>query len=194
MLQQARPPHVRFEKRPMEDRAASIDAGHVVFKDVDFAVITPIGGKDVVERIASEWLSDITKKSHVGQYDPEWVERYKKMYSLWQKDEELPEDGTPIRTSMLFTPAEVANCAAVGVRTLEDLAQANEECLGRLGMGARNMKSRAQNALQALGGEAVKLASRLTAMESENTDLKQRLDGALAKIDQLMAENKAKKG
>lgn len=190
MLQPARPPHVRFEKRPLEDRAASIEAGHMVYKDVDFAIITPVGGKDVIEKVAAEWLADIEKKSHVGQYDPDWVDRFKKMHGLWQRDEELPEDGTPIKTSQLFTPAEIANCAAVGIRTLEDLAAANEEALGRIGMGARNMKERAKNALLAMGGEAVKLASQLSAAQSEIDLLKEQLANAVAKIDQLASERK----
>ena len=44
-IMQARPPYVQFEMRAVEDRQASIDAGHYVAKDVAYAIITPAGSR-----------------------------------------------------------------------------------------------------------------------------------------------------
>ena len=44
-----RPAYVRFERRPMEDKAASIREGRYVAKDVDFALVTPPYSNDCVE-------------------------------------------------------------------------------------------------------------------------------------------------
>ena len=54
-----RPPYVQFELRAVEDRSALIETGHYGSKDVAFALITPAGSKDRVERNAEEWLEHI---------------------------------------------------------------------------------------------------------------------------------------
>ena len=50
---QDRPPFVNFEVRAEEDRTASIEQGHYVAVDVDYALITPAGSRDCVERKVS---------------------------------------------------------------------------------------------------------------------------------------------
>jgi len=188
MLQTARPPHIRFEKRAAEDRAASIEAGHIIYHDIDYVIITPPGGKDVVEKIAKEWIADIQRRSHIGQYDVEWAERFAKMYAMWQKDEELPEHGTPLKTSLMFTPAEIMACTGVNIHTLEDLAGANEEALGRIGMGARNMKQRAQAALESVKGDGA-LAIKLAAVQEENAELHAKLLELRGLVNELRAQS-----
>ena len=47
-IQQARPPHVVYERRAEEDRTASIEQGRYVSRDVDYAIVTPAGSKDRV--------------------------------------------------------------------------------------------------------------------------------------------------
>lgn len=177
-------PHVRFETRPVEDRAASIEAGHKLYKDVDWVIITPAGGKDVREDIADDWLKKIEAQAQTGMYDYEWARDFRKMFDMYKEGKELPEDGTPLRMcTTLFSPAEIQNCLAVNVRTLEGLAQANEEALSRMGMGARALKTRAQEAIKA--GEGKESAMKVEALSLENESLKQRVTDLTAVVNEL---------
>lgn len=173
-LQKAGRPHVRFETRSEENRTESIEQGRKVYRDRDWVIITPPGGKDVVENHAEQWLANIRDRSQVGQYDPEWVDTFSKMYSLFKEGKDMPEEGTPLRMSTtIFTPAEIANCLAVNIRTLEQLAGANEEAMGRIGMGGRALKMRAQEAIKI--GEGKGDALKVEALEIQNADLKQKV-------------------
>ena len=188
-LQKAGRPHVRFETRSEEDRAASIEQGRKIYRDRDWVIITPPGGKDVVENHAEQWLTNIRDRSQVGQYDPEWVDTFSKMYSLFKEGKELPEEGTPLRMSTtIFTPAEIANCLAVNIRTLEQLAGANEEAMARIGMGGRALKLRAQEAIKI--GEGKGDALKVEALSVENAELKQRI-ADLTNVVQDMKEQMA---
>lgn len=177
-------PHVRFETRPAEDRAQSIEQGHKVYKDVHWVIVTPPGGKDVREDIAESWLDKIEAQAQVGQYDYEWAKDFRRMYAMYVDGLALPVNGTPLRMcTTLFSPAEIANCTAVNVHTLEDLAAANEEALGRIGMGARALKTRAQEAIKQ--GEGKESAMRIEALTIENEQLKQKVEDLIAVVSDL---------
>lgn len=177
-------PHVRFETRSAEDRAASVEAGRKVYKDIDWVIVTPAGGKDVREDHAESWLSKIEGQAQTGMYDYEWARDFKKMYEMFKEGKELPENGTPLRMcTTLFTPAEIANCLAVNVRTLEDLAGANEEALGRIGMGARALKTRAVESINT--GEGKESAMKVEALEIQNADLKQKVTDLMAVVEDM---------
>lgn len=182
-------PHVRFETRPVEDRAASIDAGRKVYKDIDWVIVTPAGGKDVREDHAEAWLAKIEGQSQLGMYDYEWAKDFRKMYEMYKDGKELPENGTPLRMcTTLFSPAEIQNCLAINVRTLEELASANEEALSRIGMGARALKTRAVEAMKT--GEGKESAMKVEALEIQLAELKQR-NADLMNVVQDMKEQMA---
>ncbi|MGG2046773.1 hypothetical protein [Burkholderia gladioli] len=187
-IQQATRPHIRFESRPEEDRNASIEAGHKVYRDVNWVIITPVGGRDVVENQAEMWLRTIRDRADVGQYDAEWVDHFNKMYRLYKEGQELPEDGTPLRMcATLFSPAEIQNCLGAGIRTLEQLAGANEEAMGRMHMMGRALKMRAQEAIRL--GEAGGDAMKLEALTLENEALKRKVsdqDGKIAALTEIV--------
>lgn len=182
-------PHIRFEMRSAEDRNASIEVGHKVYKDIVWVIITPPGGKDVVENHADLWMTNIRDRSQVGQYDPEWVEAFAKMLAMFKAGLEMPEDGTPLRMcTTLFTPAEIQNCLGANISSLEQLAGANEEALGRIGMGARALKLRAEEAVKL--GEGKEGAMKVEALTIENSELKSKVD-ALTQIVHEMREQLA---
>ena len=51
-----RPAYVQFEVRAVEDRTATLESGHFVAKDVIYALVTPAGTKDRLEKNAEEWI------------------------------------------------------------------------------------------------------------------------------------------
>lgn len=65
---EARPPYVMFETRAVEDRAASLEKGHYVTRDVDYAIITPMGSKDRTERVIKEWFDQLQQQVAEGRF------------------------------------------------------------------------------------------------------------------------------
>ena len=184
MSQEARPPYVTFETRQVEDRTASIDAGHYVAKDVHYAIITPSGSKDRLEKIAEEWLKDIEAAVREERFPAQWAEGYKAGYKAFLEGKELPEDGTPILTWPPLSPAQVRTIIDADVRTVEDLAAANEATLTRIGIGGRAFKQQAQAWLDTVK-DTGKVAAELTALRKENENLKKRDEERDAQIKEL---------
>lgn len=188
-IQEERPPYVVFETRAQEDRQASIDAGHMVYKNVDYAIITPMGSKDRIERVVSEWLAHIAKESQQQRFDPRWLEGYKSNYKLWKDGQDIPVDGTPLKEWPGLSPAQLKNFNNINVRSVEDVASANEETLARMGHGARDLKKRAAAWLKS--AESVgKVAEQFSQLKTENERLADRnteLERKLLEIGQRLA-------
>jgi hypothetical protein len=144
MEQQVRPPYVTFEVRSVEDRAASMAAGHFVGKDVNYAIVTPSGSKDRIEKIAEEWLDGMAEGVRQERIPGEWLEAYTRKYKIWRETREVPEDGTPIMSWPALSPSQAKAILDANVRTLEDLVAANESTLAAIGMGARALKEKAK--------------------------------------------------
>lgn len=179
-----RPPYVRFESRPIEDQNATIKAGAVCYKDVDFALITPAGSKDVHEAVASEWLEKIEREAKSGRIPQTWVAHFHAVYEAWKKDEEPPVAGTRLSHWPSLNKAQLEQLRNLRLLTVEDVAAMNEEAISRIGMGGRALKQRAQAFLDAATGPA-KQAEQLAAMQVENEALKAKLNTALEAIAEL---------
>ena len=67
-LMPQRPPYVTFEQRAVEDRNASIAAGGMVMRDVDFVIVRQVGSKNTLEKDAAEWLADLERLVANGNY------------------------------------------------------------------------------------------------------------------------------
>lgn len=196
-IQQGGMPHIRFETRTEEDRAESIAQERKVYKDVDWIIVTPHGSRDSSENQAAQWIANKQSQAEQGNYDIEWVQKFRRMYELFKEGKELPVDGTPLAMlPHLFSPAEIANCKSLHVLSLESLATANEETIARLGMGGREMKNRAQEAVKHANtgsGEALKVS----ALQAENADLKTRvtdLEHVIRDLQSQMADNPVRRG
>lgn len=166
-------PYVRFEMRAVEDRDESLKAGHYVAKDVEFAIITPIGGHLVVEK----------------EVTPEIKKEYKMEYDAWKEGVEPPVHGIPIKHWPVATPAEIANCIAIKVFSVEDLATLPEPGLRALGMGARALQQKAKAWLESAQDHG-KTAQKVSALEVKLEDLERRLsekDSVIAQKDAAIA-------
>lgn len=183
----ARPPYVRFETRPVEDRVASIEAGHYVAKDVDYALITPHGSKDCIERVVAEWLPQLDQQAAEGRIPVEWPRAFKEGYRAWKEGREAPLSGLAVEQWPVASPAQVKSLLNAKIRTVEDLAQANEESLARIGMGARALKNKAIEWLSAAAGQG-RLAERLSALETALADAKARNEELASRNAALQAQ------
>ena len=174
-IAEARPPYVTFEYRAEEDRAASIEAGHYVSKDVPFVLVTPMGSKDRHESPADEWFARREQDAAEGRFPREWLSAFKGAFAEWKAGRELPLNGTSVANWPVASPSQVKMLLDLKVRTVEDLAEANEETLNRLGMGGRTLKQKAQDWL-ASANDMGKVSEQLAGLRADNEALKQRND------------------
>ena len=170
----ANPPYIRFELRAVERRKPATEGGSTFYVDTDFALITSHGSKDTVEKVAPEWFEQLKEQVRQGRFPQQWLDAYKAAYSAWKNDQELPVVGTPIKNWPVATAGEVKSLAALGIRAVEDLANANEELISKLGMGGRSLCARAKDWVVSSQGTAP-LVSQLDSMRQVNLGLEEQL-------------------
>src|SRR5262245_4399773 len=167
-----RPPYVTFETRAIERRT---EGGGVTYADVDFALVTPIGSKDVHERVVSEWFKYMQQLEQMERWPKEWTAGYRESYRVWKETHTIPVSGFPIVNWPVASKAEVKILQAIHILTVEDMAAATEEALQRIGMGGRNLKQRAQDWLTAKKDTAP-LVEQLSALRETNVALERRIE------------------
>jgi hypothetical protein len=183
---EARPPYVTFEVRAVEDRAASIDSGYYKTRDVDFAFITPQGSKDRIEREVQSWFDNLGEQVQQQRFPAEWKRHFEEAYKAWKEGRELPLNGTPIVTWPVLSPSQVKALLDARVKTVEDLAGANEETLNRIGMGSRTLKDKAVSWMTAAGGTG-KVAEEMNALKAANKALTDRNEELAKQLKELAA-------
>lgn len=166
--QDAKIPYVRFVNQPREDREASLEAGFVVMKDVPVVSITPPGSKDTVVRDVAEWLQQNKDQVNEGRMDPAWADAYTRAYKSWVETGDVPTEGTHIKNWPLLTPAQVETLTGLKLLTVEGLASAPEDVIGRMGMGGRGLKDKAQKWLDTQNNGGGKLAQDNEALRLKN--------------------------
>lgn len=189
MSEDPRPPYVRFEDRAVEDRTATIEKGHLVHKSVHFAIITPPGSRDQIEKEAQQWLEDTARAVKDGRFPETWLMHFQRQYEAFVSGLEIPEDGTPIREWGAINRATAENIIAANIRTVEDLASANEPALAAIGIGARTLQQRAKAYLAAIEKNG-KPAEKIAALETQVTSLQKSVEDRDARITDL--ENQVK--
>lgn len=184
MLQE-RPPFVRFEYIECGvDEAASAATGRTIPLVKPHALIMQHGSKDVTEKNADEWLAHLNMQVREGRYNSEWYTRFKLQYEEWQKGNELPREGTPIKTWHAVNREQAIRLVAMGIETVEDLAAMPDSSLGNIGLDGRYLRDLAKNHITAgVKGIDVK---RLTDLEQQNRELAEtvkQLSDRLAAMD-----------
>lgn len=193
-IAKARPPLVQFEiKEYGFDAEESEKQGRPVPREVAFAMITSAGGKDVFEKPAVEWLADIRRRAVIGQYDPDWVKQFDFAYEEWKKGNEIPVNGTPLRTSLLFTKDQIRRCIAINILTIEDLGTVADSDLGRLGMDGRYIRDKARAALET-GSRVAQENAALKVQVSDLTTTVARLGEQLAEMQAATGGDQKKRG
>lgn len=73
--------------------------------------------------------------------------RFTERYEAFKKNEEVPEDGTPIKMVPFATPADVSACKSLRIFTLEQLVETSDDRLSRAQL--INFKYQARDYLEA---------------------------------------------
>lgn len=187
-LMPQRPPFIVFEQRAIEDRNASIAAGGLVMRDVDYVIVRQVGCKDTVEKEAEGWLADIEKAAAQGTYPGEWVRHFREKYQAFKAGQAEPELGLSVRQWPSLSKAQAENLIAAGVRTVEDVAVMNEPTMQRVGMGARELKGKAKAYVESR--DQNKAAEQITALQAQLGDRETRIEALEARLAALEAGGK----
>jgi hypothetical protein len=196
-----RPPYVRFEEREMGLNAeATAKEGRPIPRVVVFACITPHGSKDVFEKEAPVWLSEIKAKALAGDYPTEWFNHFELQFKEWQRGNEVPREGTPIKTWQMCTREAAKRLIGNGITTVEDLAQFPDSGLGSVGPDGRYLRDLARNWITEAkdkGANAKALADANVKIEQQQetiNKLTERVDRLAARLEEGDAPPRRGKG
>lgn len=179
MSEQPRPPLVQFETRAIVDHQKKAETGRMAYKNVDFVMVTTEGGKNVFEDEVGNWLKRQRDNAESGRIPYKHLDFFEESYARFQKGQEMLIDGTDLKMWPIIDPARLKICQQAGLFTVEGLAEANEDALRRIGMGARELKQMAVDWLSQ--GEKGKI-------NNELADLRAKLEAVLDKNAELEAE------
>ena len=169
-------PYVRFEFRATEDRTAPSSDGVTQLRDVAFAIVRAPGAKDSLEKNAEDWLRQLETYAKDDRVPREWPRQYRDAFEQWKKGEEMPLSGTPIKSWPPLTPSQRQNVINAEIYTVEDLAAANDEIRGRIGMGAHGVQAIAVRWLEeakGAGSTAKELAATKLQLEELMTTVRE---------------------
>lgn len=187
----ARPPYIKFEQRAEPDRNQSEAEGRTVFKNVDYIIVVPPGGKQEFENTVTDYFAQKRKEVIDGRFQRQWLDYFERAYAEWQKGNDLPLNGTPIREWPVATPADKAQLIAANVLTVEDLAEASQVALDAIGMNGRHLQIKAKAWFQAANDKG-KLAEKVASLEEELDRRNILIEGMNRKLEEL--EREMKKG
>ena len=177
-----RPAYVRFERIAIEDVQATLAAGHYVAKDVDMALITPPYSKDVMKYKVKAWFDILEQDVRNNRMPQAWLDRYKEAYAAFQKGQDLPLTGSPIKGWGIISPAQQETLIKMSVLTVEDLAAMNDEGIKRIGMGAIDLKNKAKawlsqlNDTGALALQMAELQKQFANLEAVNKTQEEKIE------------------
>ena len=149
--------------------------GRYVAIDEDRVTVRQIGSNDSVVFKVETWLQQNKMDVSQGRLSPLHASHYEQSYKMWKAGQELPVTGTPIKTWPVLSPSQVGALLSIHVRTVEDLATLNDEGLKRVGMGAIDLKQKAQ-AWLAQAQDKGPLTMEVSNLKKENETLKASLD------------------
>ena len=187
-----KPAFVSFHTIAKEQKKESEEAGRFVAKDVDMVTVRQLGATDSVVFKVEQWLKQNELDVQGGRLAESHARAYAESYKRWKAGQEMPVSGTPIKSWPVISPAQVEILLRVGLRTVEDLADLNDEGLRKIGMGAVELKNKAKNWMAASLDKG-KITQDMTALQRTNEQLLNTVTTLTAKIEAMQAEMKAAK-
>lgn len=104
-------------------------------------------------------------------------------YNAWKQGHEIPIDGTPIAAWPGLNKAQADVFRAMGIKSVEMIAGMNDAVMGRVQLpGVRDIVAQAKAFLEA--SDRSTTANRLTELEEHNKALAERLEAAMALLEQ----------
>lgn len=178
-------PFVRFETQTVEDPRRTKAEGRACFREQDYAVVTVPGDTKAnsIEKVDSFFVK---KKEELaaGRVHPDWITRWEREYERYKQGHEIPLEGTPIKGWKLITGSQQEELIRIHIRTVEELANLTDDGVRNFGMGAVELKRRAQ-AWIAQNESKETGAIKLNELSKENDSLRDQVLLLSSKLDEL---------
>jgi len=164
---------VEFRMEPILQGHETEMQGRPIFKDVPFINLRFAGANQTV------WDRPATEADK---------QRFKAQWEAFQRGEEQVSTGTPLKMWPLLSRSQVAELAAFGITTVDQLAAIGDNGLEALGLGGRTLRDQAQSWLRqaADGAELMKV-------QAENNRLRDDLEALKKQFSEFSAERQAKR-
>lgn len=121
-------PIPRFHIEPVQDEGASAAAGHPVFRDEErVEIILPGNPFTRPVKIVTD----------------EHRQRWPREYAAFKAGTTMAQDGTPLEQWPMMTPAMVKQLKFLEIHTVEQCAALDDNALGRIPIGGRQIKNAA---------------------------------------------------
>lgn len=176
---------VEFYTEAVHQKAESEKVGRPLYKDVPFIKIMFPGDKNK--------LINRPVRFEGNGVEPSDTDRFPRQWDAYQKQQEQPILGTPITEWPQITKSQALELKGLNIHTVEMLANVSDGALQNIGMGARELRSKAQ-AWIAQATDHAAVSSQIAALTKENESLKTDLAMMKEQLASLSrdAEKKAK--
>lgn len=170
---------VEFERKPIQNNSKSTEAGRPIFDEFDYINIVVPGGKTKVSRKATE--------EDKKRFQAHW-ELYQRKINGASGDKVI---GTPIDQWNALSVSQVHEMRAIGIMTVDQIANLNDAGIQAIGMGGRELKAKAQafisqasgNAeFESLAAENERLAEQLALQKVQFDDMAARVEALTRKM------------
>ena len=158
----------RFHMRSVPDPEASEKAGHPMFKEVEYIEVRHPGAIHTIPCVR-------VKQKHIDT----WPEHYR----AFKEGVEVPLEGFAIEEWAPMTRSMSDTMKAIGVRTVEDLANMPETTVQQYGAAIQSWRLKAKKFLEEHNSEQ----GQINTLKEENKTLNERL----AKLEARLEEKEA---
>lgn len=144
------------------------------------------------------WFDKLKERLRDGQISQGYYDYCVKSYEAWKEKNDVPVTGLPLKEWTLITEAQKRSFISVGIVTVEELAEANEEALSMVA-GGRDCKKKAEHYMNANKGSAAaaQLIGKLeTQIENQQAEFQQQVSeyqAKVAELEELIKQNAAEK-
>jgi hypothetical protein len=156
-----------FETKPIEQKAASKEAGRPIYKEVDFIKIFSPGQKDYV-------IHEVTDRIFLSH------PQAKELYKRYKDGAAAPQEGTPLEEWPPISRAIAYELKALNIHTVENLAHAADAVTKQFGPNAYSLKEQAKEYLK-----AAEDSKHVTKMAAENQKLKEQIEMQAKQLQEL---------
>ena len=116
-----------------------------------------------------------SKQVVVQEVKEQHIKRFPIAYYHFKAKRAAPVVGTPIEQLPHTGPTLAASLKVLGIRTIEDLANANDSALGNIGPGSRELQNKAKAFLGKTTETTLQLSEQLATEKARNDAMAQQL-------------------
>ena len=169
-----------FYMNTVQDHNETRMRGRPMFKDVEYVKVRRIGDDkfELVAPAGEKTIRDPNDRS--GQKWLSYADRFPDEYKAFKANVQYIGPGTPIDEAPFLTAARRMELKALGVYTIDALADPTTQLLQELGMGGREMVNKAKAYIESANG-----AAPFNAMAEENARLAAQLEALRSQVEQL---------